>query len=68
MSVRNGADTISRTIESVIAQTHQNWELLIRDNCSTDNTVQVIKSFEDPRINLIVNKHDKGVFYNFILL
>jgi glycosyltransferase involved in cell wall biosynthesis len=67
MSVRNGADTIKQTIESVIAQTHQNWELLIRDNCSTDDTAQIVKSFSDPRINLIVNEHDKGIFYNFLL-
>jgi glycosyltransferase involved in cell wall biosynthesis len=67
MSVRNGADTIKGTIESVIAQTHQNWELLIRDNCSTDNTADIIRSFNEPRINLIVNKHDKGVHYNFLL-
>jgi glycosyltransferase involved in cell wall biosynthesis len=68
MSVRNGADTIKQTIESVIAQTHQNWELLIRDNCSTDSTVQIINSFNDPRINLVVNKNDKGVLYNGLLL
>jgi glycosyltransferase involved in cell wall biosynthesis len=67
MSVRNGADTIRQTIESVITQTHKNWELLIRDNCSTDNTVQIIESFNDPRINLVVNKYDKGSFYNFLL-
>jgi glycosyltransferase involved in cell wall biosynthesis len=68
MSVRNGADTIQKTIESVIAQTHQNWELLIRDNRSTDNTVQIVKSFNDPRINLVVNENDKGVYYNVLLL
>jgi glycosyltransferase involved in cell wall biosynthesis len=68
MSVRNGADTIRHTIESVIAQTHQNWELLIRDNCSTDNTADIIKSFSDPRINLTVNKHDRGILYNILLL
>jgi glycosyltransferase involved in cell wall biosynthesis len=67
MSVRNGADTIRQTIESVISQTYQNWELLIRDNCSTDNTVAIIKSFNDPRIHLTVNKYDKGNFYNLIL-
>jgi glycosyltransferase involved in cell wall biosynthesis len=39
MSVRNGADTIGRTIEAVIAQTQKNRDLLIRDNCSTDNTI-----------------------------
>ena len=68
MSVRNGADTVQKTIESVIAQTHQNWELLIRDNCSTDNTVRIIESSGDSRISLVVNKHDKGVYYNFLLL
>jgi glycosyltransferase involved in cell wall biosynthesis len=68
MSVRNGADTIRQTIESVIAQTYANWELLIRDNCSTDGTVQIVESFNDPRINITVNKHDKGVFYNCLLL
>jgi glycosyltransferase involved in cell wall biosynthesis len=68
MSVRNGADTIRRTIESVIAQTHQNWELLIRDNFSTDNTVQIVNSFNDPRINITVNSHNKGVIYNVLLL
>jgi glycosyltransferase involved in cell wall biosynthesis len=68
MSVRNGADTIQKTIESIIAQTHQNWELLIRDNCSTDSTVKIIESSGDPRINLVVNKRDKGVYYNLLLL
>jgi glycosyltransferase involved in cell wall biosynthesis len=68
MSVRNGADTIQKTIESIMAQTHQNWELLIRDNRSTDNTVKIVKSFNDPRISLVVNEHDKGAFYNFLLL
>jgi glycosyltransferase involved in cell wall biosynthesis len=68
MSVRNGSDTIKGTIESVIRQTHQNWELLIRDNCSADDTVKIIESFDDPRINLTINKNDKGPFYNILLL
>jgi glycosyltransferase involved in cell wall biosynthesis len=52
----------------VIAQTYQNWELLIRDNSSTDGTVEVIKSFGDTRINLTVNENDKGNFFNQLLL
>jgi glycosyltransferase involved in cell wall biosynthesis len=67
MSVRNGADTIKETIESVIAQTYQNWELLIRDNSSTDGTAEIIKSFGDTRINLTVNENDKGSFFNLLL-
>jgi glycosyltransferase involved in cell wall biosynthesis len=68
MSVRNGADTIKETIESVLAQTYQNWELLIRDNCSTDGTVDIVRSFDDPRIQFFQNTADKGAWYNFILL
>jgi glycosyltransferase involved in cell wall biosynthesis len=68
MSVRNGADTIKATIESVIAQTFQDWYLLIGDNCSTDNTVEIIKSFNDPRIRVIENEYNYGLLYNQILL
>ncbi|MDR2802971.1 MAG: glycosyltransferase [Treponema sp.] len=68
MSVRNGADTIKQTIESVLSQTYRNWTLSIRDNCSTDGTVEIINSFGDPRINLIVNESDKGSTFNQLLL
>jgi glycosyltransferase involved in cell wall biosynthesis len=68
MSVRNGADTIKETIESVIAQTYKNWELIIGDNCSTDNTISIIESFNDPRIRLIQNEFDYGLLYNQLLL
>ena len=41
---------IAETIESVLAQTYQNWEMLIVDDCSTDDTAQVVAQYEDPRI------------------
>jgi glycosyltransferase involved in cell wall biosynthesis len=62
--VKNGADTIKETIESVIAQTYQNWELLIMDNCSTDGTIDIINAFSDTRIHLIQNEKDFGTAYN----
>jgi glycosyltransferase involved in cell wall biosynthesis len=68
MSVRNGADTIKETIESVLAQTYTNWTLTIRDNCSTDNTVEIIESFFDKRIHVIRNETDMGTLFNFICL
>jgi glycosyltransferase involved in cell wall biosynthesis len=68
MSVRNGADTIKETIDSVIGQTYQNWELIISDNASTDDTVHIIKTFDDVRIQLHQNKNDKGPLLNFFLL
>jgi glycosyltransferase involved in cell wall biosynthesis len=64
LAVKNGAGTIRAAIESVIAQTYTNWELIVRDNCSTDDTVAIVKSFKDPRISLHINEYDKGAFVN----
>ncbi len=41
---------IGETIKAVQAQTYTNWEMIIVDDCSTDNTEDVVKAFEDPRI------------------
>ena len=50
MNVHNGEEFISEAIDSVIIQTYENWELIVWDNCSTDNTFKVVKSFKDKRI------------------
>ena len=52
----NNAEWINQTIESVLNQTYKNWEMYIIDDISTDNSVEVIKSFKDERITLIENK------------
>lgn len=51
----NKAEYISETIKSIISQTYYNWELLIVDDGSTDDSITIIKSFikKDKRINLI---------------
>lgn len=67
MSVYNGGDTIEATIKSVLAQTYKNWELIIRDNCSTDKTVDIINSFADTRIRLTRNDSNRGASLNSIL-
>lgn len=46
----NRAHLISKAIESVIDQTYPNWELVIVDDGSTDNTEKVVKSYKDDRI------------------
>jgi teichuronic acid biosynthesis glycosyltransferase TuaG len=50
----NSEKYISETIQSVQNQTHQNWEMIILDDCSQDSTVAIIEGFieNDPRIQL----------------
>lgn len=56
----NTANYISETIQSVLNQTYQNWELLIVDDCSSDNTDSIIKSFSDKRIKYFRNEKNLG--------
>lgn len=50
----NSAKFLEETIKSVLEQTYSNWEMLITDDCSTDNTINIIKKFQekDNRITL----------------
>lgn len=51
---------IAETVGSVLAQTYQNWELIIVDDCSTDNTDAVVAAFSDVRIKYIKNEKNSG--------
>ena len=51
---------IAETIQSVIDQTYTNWELIIVDDCSSDNTNQIVASFEDERIKYLHNEKNLG--------
>ena len=50
----NRADLLPKAIQSVLDQTYQNWELLIVDNYSDDGTKEVVDSFKDPRISMLL--------------
>lgn len=52
---------ISETIASVLNQSLQDFEIEITDDCSTDDSVEIIKSFDDPRIHLVIADHNRGV-------
>lgn len=57
----NTAKFISETIESVLAQTYTNWELIIVDDCSTDDTDAVVRPYlADGRIRYIKNEKNSG--------
>ena len=54
--VYNAEKFIDETINTVLNQTYTNWELLLVNDCSTDNSIDIIKKFKDKRIKLINNK------------
>lgn len=56
----NSANFIGDTIESVLKQTYTDWEWIIIDDCSTDNSVEIIKKYTDSRIKLIVLEKNQG--------
>ena len=58
----NSAKYIEETIKSVQSQTYKNWEMIIVDDCSTDNTVEIVKRIaaEDPRVKILVQDVNGG--------
>lgn len=58
----NCANFVAETIRSVQAQTYQNWEMIMVDDCSTDDSCAVIAPFAeaDPRIRLLKNEKNSG--------
>lgn len=62
MPVYNGATYLSRAIESVLAQSYSHWELIAVDDCSTDDSLQVLEGYSsDPRIVILRNPANAGV-------
>lgn len=59
----NHAPFIADAIQSVLNQTFQDFEILIIDDGSKDNSVEVIKTFTDSRIHFLVNEENKGAVY-----
>jgi glycosyltransferase involved in cell wall biosynthesis len=57
----NRATTLSRAIESVLAQTYVEWELIIVDDGSTDDTADVLAGFADSRIRVFRFSANRGV-------
>jgi len=58
MPVYNSEKYVCEAIKSVLAQSFDNFEFIIVDDGSTDNTCSIIQSFDDSRIRLIQNKHN----------
>ena len=66
MPTCNRADSFLRqSLESAVNQTYQNIEIIVSDNCSTDNTERVVKDFQDPRIRYFKQTKNIGPYKNF---
>lgn len=61
MSVYNGKKYLKQSIESVLSQSFTNFEFIIVNDASTDNSLAIIKEYEDPRIRLINNETNMGL-------
>lgn len=68
MATYNGEKYLSEQIDSIVGQTYQNWNLLIRDDNSSDGTLQILKKYEklDRRIKILRdNRGNLGIVKNF---
>jgi glycosyltransferase involved in cell wall biosynthesis len=63
MSVKNAELTVSTSIESILRQSYTNYEFLIIDDASTDNTHKILKKYEekDSRIKIFQNRENQGL-------
>ncbi len=58
---------VAEAIESVLCQSFQDFELIVSDDASTDGTLARLKQFRDPRLKIIENSINRGIFANTAL-
>lgn len=63
MPTYNTEKFVHNSIKSVLNQTYTNWELIVVDDASNDNTVNVLNSFTNSRIKLLQNSENHGAAY-----
>ena len=64
MSAYNDSKYIRQSIDSILSQTFEDFEFIIIDDASSDDTVQIIESYSDKRIRLICNDENQGLTKN----
>lgn len=65
--VYNGEETIRATLDSILAQTYKNIEVVVCEDGSTDNTAEIVRKYEiqDERVHLFINPHNLGLVDNW---
>jgi glycosyltransferase involved in cell wall biosynthesis len=59
MSVFNCEHTLNIAVQSILNQTYSNWELILIDDGSQDRTLEIAKSFQDPRIKVLSDSRNR---------
>ena len=69
MPIYNAGEFLVEAIESVLAQTYENWELLAVDGGSKDNSLKILEEYvkKDPRIKVLKNGNHKGIGHSLNL-
>ena len=60
MTCYNAASTIEESVRSVLAQTFTDFELVLVDNCSTDESISIVEKLADPRIRIVALEKNHG--------
>jgi len=58
MNIRNGAAFLREALDSVMAQTFTDWELIVWDDCSTDESAQIVADYKDPRVRYFLSPEE----------
>src|SRR6185369_13086080 len=61
MSVYNGERYLAEAIDSILAQTYRDFELLVIDDASTDRTAEIVAKYHDERIRVLRNDTNRGL-------
>lgn len=66
MGVYNCGSILASSVESILAQTYSNWEFIICDDGSNDNTFKVLQQYQDkdPRFIILRNESNRGLAYS----
>ncbi|MBE5978966.1 MAG: glycosyltransferase [Paenibacillaceae bacterium] len=64
MPLYNAEQFVSKAIESILQQSYKDFELLIVDDCSTDNSLDIVSKIRDSRIKIVRNEKNEGISFS----
>lgn len=70
MPVFNSEQFVGESIQSVLNQTYQNWELVVIDDASTDSSLEIVQEFsrQDSRIRILQHSESSGARFHVMMV